>query len=88
MYESENPAVDHGPHEFLTRSEAADLCRMRGTKWFELVRDGKAPAPTCTIGRRPLWSRAELVAWLKAGAPDRAAWRAMRAGAELVVGVA
>ena len=39
---------------------------------------GKIPAPH-KLGRRTLWKRAEIEAWVDAGMPDRAAWEALRA---------
>lgn len=38
---------------------------------------GKIPAPI-RIGGRVVWSIDEIRAWLRAGAPDRATWTAIR----------
>ncbi|MFO0847310.1 MAG: hypothetical protein U0871_01950 [Gemmataceae bacterium] len=39
---------------------------------------GKLPAPV-RVGGRVLWRVPEIRAWLKAGAPDRAGWEALKA---------
>ena len=53
--------------------EAARLCGVGRTTWFLLVSSGKAPAPV-RLGRRVLWNRAELEAWIIAGCPVRERW--------------
>jgi predicted DNA-binding transcriptional regulator AlpA len=42
---------------------------------------GRMPAPI-RIGGRPMWRRAEIDAWLEAGAPPRDEWEARRATAQ------
>jgi predicted DNA-binding transcriptional regulator AlpA len=79
MYETANRlTLADGPHEYLTRTEAAALARRSPKTWDRFRRLGKSPAPI-RIGGRPLWRRAEVLAWLDAGAPDRATWGRMKA---------
>jgi len=46
--------------------------------WRRLLSAGKV-LPPLRIGRACRWRRAELLAWLDAGAPDARTWAAMRA---------
>jgi hypothetical protein len=39
---------------------------------------GKTP-PRIKLGRKSLWRRAEVVAWVEAGCPDAKVWSAMQA---------
>jgi predicted DNA-binding transcriptional regulator AlpA len=47
-----------------------------------LVAQGKAPMPL-SLGGRKVFNRAELQAWLDAGAPDRKAWEKLKAVAAI-----
>ncbi|MFO0842096.1 MAG: hypothetical protein U0797_06795 [Gemmataceae bacterium] len=51
-------------------------CGLRTVRSWDAA--GRLPAPI-RIGGRVVWRVAEVRAWLDAGAPDRAAWTAMRA---------
>jgi predicted DNA-binding transcriptional regulator AlpA len=57
---------------------AAALAGVSRTTWHRLTVAGKAPAPI-RLGRRVLWDRAELTAWIEGRCPDRRTWDAMRA---------
>jgi excisionase family DNA binding protein len=61
----------------LTDRQAAALCSFGRSTWHRLVSAGKVP-PGLRIGRNRRWRRAELLAWLEAGAPDGRTWAAIR----------
>jgi excisionase family DNA binding protein len=61
----------------LTDREAAALCGLGRSTWHSLQAAGKVP-PGLKIGRSRRWRRAELLAWIEAGAPDARTWAAMR----------
>lgn len=71
--------VQHEAHERLvfTAEEVAELLCISRAHVFRLQRGGKLPAPV-RFGRSVRWPRAELQAWLRAGAPDRNEWEAKR----------
>jgi predicted DNA-binding transcriptional regulator AlpA len=56
--------------------EAARLCGIGRSLWLGLHSAGRVPAPI-RLGRRVLWRREELAAWIEAGCPGRARWEAM-----------
>lgn len=56
---------------------AARMCGIGRTLWLQKRQSGRVPAPI-KIGRRTLWSRAELVAWIEAGAPPPAQWKQIK----------
>ena len=72
-------AVESGPAEGLDAGSAAALCGVSRSKWHELVSRGLAPEPA-QLGdlRCPRWPRAEVAAWLRAGAPSRSKWNEQR----------
>lgn len=56
---------------------ASDLrCSRRHIEAMDL--DGRLGPLAIRLGRRRVWVRAEIQAWLAAGAPDRIAWLAIR----------
>jgi predicted DNA-binding transcriptional regulator AlpA len=57
--------------------EAARLCGVGLSTWYNLVSAGKTPLPT-KLGRRVLWLREELVHWCKNGCPGRDQWEALK----------
>lgn len=59
--------------------DAAALCGVGRTLWYDLVAAGKTPAPR-RLGRRVLWLRDELTAWCEAGCPSRERWEATKKG--------
>jgi excisionase family DNA binding protein len=69
--------VAHKPDErlVLTAEEVAELLCISRAHVFRLQRGGKLPAPV-RFGRSVRWARAELEAWLRAGAPSREEWDA------------
>jgi predicted DNA-binding transcriptional regulator AlpA len=58
--------------------EAARLCGMSRSTWYELVAAGKAPARVRLPFRAGRWDRRELLAWVGAGCPDRRGWEAIK----------
>ena len=59
---------------------AAALAGVSRAHWHRLRAAGKIPAPV-KLGRKVLWRRAEIIAWIEAGCPDSRTWDAMRAAA-------
>lgn len=70
-------ALDATRAEALDAAGAATLCGVSRSKWYGMDTRGLVPA-SVTIGEVPRWLRAELLAWLRAGAPVRARWQLMR----------
>ena len=56
---------------------AAALAGIGRSTWWRLHAAGKTPA-AIKMGRSVRWNRAEIVAWIEAGCPDRRTWQAMR----------
>jgi predicted DNA-binding transcriptional regulator AlpA len=56
---------------------AAALAGIGRSTWWRLHAAGKTPA-AIKIGRAVRWNRAEIVAWIEAGCPDRLTWEAGR----------
>jgi len=52
---------------------AARLIGVSERLWRRLHAEGKVPRPI-RLGKRVLWSVAELERWLAAGGPDRERW--------------
>ncbi len=59
---------------------SAALAGVHRSTWQRLRAAGKVP-PCVRLGRRVLWRRAEIVAWIEAGCPDSREWAAMQAAA-------
>jgi excisionase family DNA binding protein len=77
------PAAEEAPasRPGVRLLKTKDLANYPGislrTLW-RAVADGKILAPTATIGSRWRWDRAEVDAWIRAGAPPAKDWRAIR----------
>lgn len=56
----------------------AELLHMSARNVRRWRLEGKLPAPLPTGGRRLLWDRKELEAWVAARLPQRDQWEAMR----------
>ncbi|HZZ76909.1 MAG TPA: helix-turn-helix domain-containing protein [Gemmataceae bacterium] len=61
-------------------TEVAALCHCSRSHWHTLSAAGKVP-PSVKLGRKRLWRRAEIEAWINAGCPDASTWAAMQASA-------
>lgn len=61
----------------LNATQCAALCNISRTTWYSLLSSGRVPLPV-RLGRRPLWRRDELTAWVAAGCPARDRWQAMK----------
>lgn len=57
---------------------AAALAGVSRSHWHTLRAAGKLP-PAVRLGRKVLWRRSELVAWIEASCPDSKTWAAMQA---------
>jgi predicted DNA-binding transcriptional regulator AlpA len=64
------------PAAFDARAAAAFVGVSRA-HWLRLAASGRAPRGM-KLGARRVWSRAELSAWIEAGAPALVRWQAMR----------
>jgi excisionase family DNA binding protein len=60
---------DNGPSDYLTKSELASMLRVSTRTISNYIRAGVLPEPV-KIGRRALWSRATLLAFLRAQQPQ------------------
>jgi excisionase family DNA binding protein len=61
----------------LPAVEAAALANVSRATWCRLRSAGKVP-PAIRLGRKVLWRRDELTAWISAGCPDNELWGAMQ----------
>jgi predicted DNA-binding transcriptional regulator AlpA len=64
----------------LAPADAARLLGISRASFFKLHSAGKLPLPVYLTPRCPRWVKAELVAWLGAGAPDRQTWEKIKGG--------
>ena len=69
---------DNGPR-FLTSPDAAKLLNISVRAMLRLAEHGKMPQPI-RLGHSVRWSVEELKAWMEAGAPNTADWRALKKG--------
>jgi excisionase family DNA binding protein len=60
---------DKGPSDYLTKGELASMLRVSTRTISNYIRAGVLPEPV-KIGRRALWSRATLLAFLRAQQPQ------------------
>ena len=58
----------------LDARAAAALCGIGRSLWLELHASGRCPLPI-RLGRRVVWRREELEAWVRAGCPARERWQ-------------
>ncbi len=66
--------------EALSPDHAAKLLGISRALFFRMNSAGKLPLPVYLSSRCPRWRRAELLAWLAAGCPDRLTWTKLRKG--------
>ena len=57
---------------------AAALAGIGRATWHRLRAAGKIGPLATRLGRRVLYNRAEVIAWIEAGCPDAGTWQAMR----------
>ena len=76
---SDNRAVQRPPHRPLAvnAKEAAELCGISRTLWYDLKNAGRIPEPI-RLGRRTLWRVDEIQKWMTAGCPGLDRWRQMK----------
>ena len=74
-----HPPAPSGPLQptLCDISEVARLLGISRAHACKLNSTGLLPSPM-RLGRRTLWSRAELVDWIAAGVPSRDRWETMR----------
>lgn len=63
----------------LSAAQAAEFYGVSRSLWWKLHAASQLPDPI-RLGRRVLWLRSELDAWVRHGAPSRERWRAIRGG--------
>ena len=63
----------------LNAMDAATLLGISRAHFLKLYSSDRTPRPR-RLGRRVLWSRAELVAWFDAGCPAYDTWQAVKGG--------
>ena len=61
----------------IPASEVAKLLNISERHVWALNSSGRLPRPI-RLGRRVLWSRAEIAAWIEAGAPTRDRWEQIK----------
>jgi excisionase family DNA binding protein len=66
--------------QLIPDTAAAALAGVSRAHWQRLRAAGKLP-PAVRLGRKVLWRRAEVIAWIDAGCPDGKVWAAMQAAA-------
>jgi excisionase family DNA binding protein len=62
----------------LAAADAAKLLGISLSHFYQLQKTARLPVAV-RLGRSARWIRAELEAWLEAGAPTRRRWEAMKA---------
>lgn len=70
-----------GPHHdavMIADIEAAALCSIARATLHRLRSSGKWGPRAVRLGRCLRFARAEVIAWLEAGAPDARTWAAIR----------
>ena len=61
----------------IPASKVAELLNVSERHVWALNSSDRLPQPI-RLGRRVLWSRAEIAAWLEAGAPTRDRWEQIK----------
>lgn len=59
--------ADHEPNDYLTRREAAALCRVPLSTFDSLRRQNRFPFPDAHMGKHMLWRASTVAAFLEAG---------------------
>lgn len=68
----EADVVDHAEHNgYLTRREAAALCRVPLSTFDSLRRQNRFPFPDAHMGKHMLWRASTVAAFLEAGGTRR-----------------
>lgn len=60
----------------LSATEAGAMLGISRSNFYKLKSEAKVPAPI-RLGKRVLWRRKELEAWVAAGCPPRHEWDKM-----------
>ena len=63
--------------ELIGAVDAAAMCGVGRTHWYEMRRAGRVPLPH-RLGRRVLWNVTELRAWIAAGLPPLHQWNRIK----------
>jgi excisionase family DNA binding protein len=64
--------------ELLTTAKAAKLCGVSKRHFEVQAGAGRIGPAKVRLGGSVRWHRSELIAWIDAGLPSRAAWLALR----------
>lgn len=73
------PPAEPQPRLALAAEEVAEALGISRAHVFRLASSGRLPR-SFRLGRAVRWDKAELQAWVAAGAPNRDRWEEMRAG--------
>ena len=65
----------------LRAAEASRLCAVSKVSWHRWDSAGRIPQGL-KIGGAKVWRRAELIAWIEAGTPNRTKWQAIVAASK------
>lgn len=60
----------------LDAAGAAALVGVSRSLWYSLLAQGRTPVPL-RLGRRTLWRKEELTAWVRAGCPRQESWKSV-----------
>lgn len=63
---------------FITSFEIAELCSTTSQAIRHWSNEGKIPEPLPRVGKKRLWVRAEIEAWIAAKMPSRKVWEEMK----------
>jgi prophage regulatory protein len=63
--------------KLVNAADAARICGISRTLWFDLRAAGRVPKPL-RLGRRVLWNRDELDQWMAAGCPPHHEWARLK----------
>lgn len=75
-----DPVESFAPPLLIPDVECAAMVGVSRTCWHKLPAAGKIP-PVIKLGRKALWRRQEIEAWIVAGCPNGETWAAMQAAA-------
>ena len=74
---TDNTTMDNRGPLLLGAKATATMLGIGKSLLWSLHSAGKVPQPV-KLGKRTLWRRAELEAWMAAGCPNRDKWLAMQ----------
>ncbi len=64
----------------LSAEDSAELLGIGKTLFYSMQSSGRLGPLPVKLGRRALWNRKEIEAWVEAGCPARRQWRNRKVG--------